>query len=109
MAVSSSTVGCVRFWPTGEIPPATYPVARSAEATSAIAALRPFLQAQDPALVTKIDTTGKALGDLLETYRDGDGFVLYPALTPADVKKLTEALDAFSEPVATVAGVVAQG
>jgi len=35
--------------------------------------------------------------------------VLYPALTPADIKKLTEALDAFSEPVATVAGVVAQG
>jgi len=76
---------------------------------SAIAALRPFLQAQDPALVTKIDTTGKALGDLLETYRDRDGFVLYPALTPADIKKLTEALDAFSEPVATVAGAVAQG
>ena len=74
---------------------------------SAIAALRPFLQAQDPALVTKIDTTGKALGDLLETYRDGDGFVLYPALTPADLKALTEALDAFSEPVATVAGEVA--
>ncbi len=76
---------------------------------SAIAALRPFLQAQDPALVTTIDTTGKALGDLLETYRDRDGFVLYPALTPADIKKLTEALDAFSEPVATVAGVVARG
>jgi len=76
---------------------------------SAIAALRPYLQAQDPALVTTIDTTGKALGDLLETYRDGDGFVLYPALTPSDIKKLTEALDAFSEPVATVAGVVAQG
>ena len=76
---------------------------------SAIAALRPFLQAKDPELVTRIDTTGKALGDLLETYRDRDGFVLYPALTPADIKKLTEALDAFSEPVATVAGVVAQG
>jgi len=76
---------------------------------SAIAALRPFLLAQDPALVAKIDTTGKALGDLLETYRDRDGFVLYPALTPADIKKLTEALDAFSEPVATVAGAVAQG
>ena len=76
---------------------------------AAIAALRPYLQAQDPALVTKIDTTGKALGDLLETYRDGDGFVLYPALTPSDIKALTDALDGFSEPVATVAGVVAKG
>ena len=37
----------------------------------------------------------------------GDGFVPYTELTPADVKALTEALDAFSEPVATVAGEVA--
>jgi iron uptake system component EfeO len=34
--------------------------------------------------------------------------VLYTDLTPQDVKKLTTALDAFSEPVATVAGVVAR-
>lgn len=76
---------------------------------AAIQALRPFLQQADPALVTTIDTRGQALGDLLETYRAGDGFVSYPELTPSDVKKLTEALDAFSEPVATVAGVVAKG
>ncbi|HYN66407.1 MAG TPA: iron uptake system protein EfeO [Ornithinibacter sp.] len=76
---------------------------------AAIAALRPYLQTQDPALVVSIDESGKALGDLLETYREGDGFVLYPALTPADVKALTDALDAFSEPVARVAGSVAKG
>lgn len=76
---------------------------------AAIAALRPYLQAQDPALVGTIDQTGKALGDLLEAHRDGDGFVLYPALTAAEIKALTQALDAFSEPVAKVAGVVAQG
>jgi len=76
---------------------------------AAIAALRPYLQTQDPALVASIDKSGKALGDLLETHRDGDGFVLYPVLTPADLKALTDALDAFSEPVARVAGSVAQG
>ena len=76
---------------------------------AAIAALRPFLSSADPALVATIDERGKALGDLLETYRDGDGFVLYTDLTPDDVKKLTTALDGFSEPVATVAGVVAKG
>ena len=43
----------------------------------------------------------------IDTHKKGDGFVLYTALTPADVKALTEALDAFSEPVATVAGEVA--
>jgi iron uptake system component EfeO len=76
---------------------------------AAIAALRPFLEAKDPALVASIDSSGKELGDLLETYRSGDGFVLYPALSPADVKALTDALDGFSEPVAKVAGVVSQG
>lgn len=74
----------------------------------AIAELRPFLEKKDPDLVAKIDSTGQALGDLLETYRDGDGFKLYTDLTEDDVKKLTQALDAFSENVAKVAGVVAK-
>ena len=75
---------------------------------AAIQALRPYLEKTDPQLVAAIDERGKALGDLLETHRDGDGFVLYPELTPAEVKALTEALDAFAQPVSTVAGVVAQ-
>jgi len=74
----------------------------------AIAELRPYLTKKDAALVGKIDATGKTLGDLLETYRQGDGFVLYTDLTEDDVKKLTQALDAFSENVAQVAGVVAK-
>ena len=76
---------------------------------AAIQALRPYLQAADPQLVAAIDERGTALGDLLETHRAGDGFVLYPELTPADVKALTDALDAFAQPVSSVAGVVAQG
>ncbi|MBM6403422.1 peptidase M75 family protein [Phycicoccus sp. CSK15P-2] len=74
---------------------------------AAIQALRPYLQEQDPELVATIDERGEALGSLLETHREGDGFVLYTALTDAEVKKLSEALDAFAEPVSTVAGVVA--
>ena len=76
---------------------------------AAIQALRPYLLSQDPGLVETIDARATALGDLLETHRAGDGFVLYTELTPADVRTLTEALDAFAEPVATVAGVVARG
>jgi iron uptake system component EfeO len=76
---------------------------------AAIQALRPYLQAVDPDLVATIDRRGEALGDLLETHRSGDGFVLYTDLDAADVKALTQALDAFAEPVATVAGVVADG
>ena len=76
---------------------------------TALAALRPFLQEKDPALVSEIDRTGKVLGDLLETHRKGDGFVLYTALSKDDIKKLTDALDGFAEQVAKVAGVVAAG
>ncbi|MGB7817922.1 MAG: iron uptake system protein EfeO [Ornithinibacter sp.] len=75
---------------------------------AAIAALRPYLVEQDPELVEVIEARGDALGDLLETHRDADGFVLYTDVTAEDVRALTEALDAFAEPVATVAGVVAQ-
>ncbi|SRR6266851_5882618 len=46
IADSSSTTGSRLRWPTGEMPPATYPVARSAAATWAIAA---FLPPQVPA------------------------------------------------------------
>ena len=54
-----------------------------------------------------IDERATALDEVIDAHKQGDGFVLYTALTPADVKALTEALDAFSEPVATVAGEVA--
>ena len=40
-AEASTTTGSRLRWPTGEMPPATYPVARSAAATGAIAAFLP--------------------------------------------------------------------
>ena len=43
------------------------------------------------------------------THRGRGWLRAYPALTPADLKALTAALDAFSEPVSKVAGAVAQG
>ena len=55
--VSSTTVGCARFWPKGEIPPATYPVARSASLTSAIAALE-APSARASALRSSLPLTG---------------------------------------------------
>ncbi|HMM94257.1 iron uptake system protein EfeO [Phycicoccus sp.] len=76
---------------------------------AALQALRPFLLAKDPELVETIDARGTALEQLLDSHHSGEGFVLYTSLGDADVKKLTEALDAFAEPVATVAGVVAKG
>ncbi|MBW0096230.1 cupredoxin domain-containing protein [Pseudonocardia sp. KRD-184] len=72
----------------------------------AIAALRPVIDERDPALGPLLDERFAAVDALLENYRDGDGFVLYTALTPDDVKAMTEAVDALGEPVSQVAGVV---
>jgi iron uptake system component EfeO len=72
----------------------------------AIAALRPVLDEKDPTLGPTLDEKFKAVDDLLEGYRSGDGFKLYTDLTPDDTKKMTEAVDALGEPVSQVAGVV---
>jgi iron uptake system component EfeO len=73
---------------------------------AAVAALRPVIDAKDPALGPKLDTQFAAVDTLLAGYRSGDGFVLYTALTPEDIKKMSEAVDALGEPVSQVAGVV---
>jgi iron uptake system component EfeO len=72
----------------------------------AIAALRPVIDERDPALGPLLDERFAAVDALLEGYRDGDGFVLYTALTPEDIKAMAEAVDALGEPVSQVAGVV---
>jgi iron uptake system component EfeO len=76
-------------------------------AEAAIDALRPYLTAKNPALMATIDQRAAAFDEVIDTHKKGDGFVLYPELSPADLKALTAALDAFSEPVATLAGEVA--
>jgi iron uptake system component EfeO len=72
----------------------------------AVAALRPVIDEKDPALGPTLDQRFKAVEDLLEGYRAGDGYKLYTELTPDDTKKMSEAVDALGEPVSQVAGVV---
>jgi iron uptake system component EfeO len=72
----------------------------------AIAALRPVIDDKDPTLGPLLDERFKAVDDLLEGYRVGDGFKLYTELTPADIQLMTAAVDALGEPVSQVAGVV---
>lgn len=74
---------------------------------AAIAALRPVIQEKDAALVSTLDAKFKALDDLLETHRKGDGFKLYTELGEAEIKALAEAVDALGEPVSKVAEAVA--
>ena len=74
---------------------------------AAISALRPTIDQRDPVLGQTLDQRFAALDALLENYRQGDGFVLYTQLTPDDTRKMTESVDAVSEPVSQVAGIIA--
>ena len=72
----------------------------------ALATMRPALDAKNPELRRQLDTRFAAVDALLAKYRAGNGYRLYTELTPVDVKAMTEAVDALSEPVSQVAGVV---
>jgi iron uptake system component EfeO len=72
-----------------------------------IDALRPVLQDRDPQLLTEVDARFAALDAELEKHRTDKGFALYTSLSKDEVKELSVALDALSEPIARVSGVVA--
>ena len=76
---------------------------------AAIAGAAPGARGARPELVTALDERGAALGDLLEKHRAGDGWCSTPSSREAELKELTDALNALAEPVSEVAGVVAQG
>ena len=74
---------------------------------AAIASLRPVIEERNPTLLATLDEKFSAVDALLEKHRKGDGFKLYTELTQADVKELSEAVDALGEPISQVAEVVA--
>lgn len=78
-------------------------------------ALRPALEEKDPRLVTTLDQRFAALINLLDTHRakagdkgyiPGSPYVSYDALSDADVKALAVEVDAISEPLGQISGVV---
>jgi len=76
---------------------------------AAIAALRPVLEKRDPALVKQLDQRFKELDTELNQYQAKDGsWTLYDKLTKDQVKKLSDAVAALSEPISQVASVVAK-
>jgi iron uptake system component EfeO len=72
----------------------------------ALAALRPVIAERDPALQKSLDARFAELETLLESHKSGADYQSYTALTPADIKALTVSLDALSEQVSKVPGVV---
>jgi iron uptake system component EfeO len=68
--------------------------------------LRPLLQAKDKDLDTQIDAKFVALQTLLDSHRSGDGFKYYNELSAAEVKQLSDAVNALSEPLSQLAAAV---
>jgi iron uptake system component EfeO len=72
----------------------------------ALETLRPVVTGRAPELQKLLDARFGELNKLLESHREAGRFVSYETLTDADIKALTVALDALSEQVAKVPGVV---
>ncbi len=63
------------------------------------AGLRPVVEKRDRELAATLDEQFDSVQKKLDKHREGDGFVYYTDLTPAQVKELAEAVDALAEPL----------
>jgi len=68
--------------------------------------LRDVVVAKDAALAEDLDTRFETLTGLLDAHRDGEGFVLYTALSADEIKELSVAVDALSEPLSRLTAAV---
>jgi iron uptake system component EfeO len=73
---------------------------------AAIAALRPVLEERAPDLVKTLDAKFAAVSAALGQHAVGDGWKLHNQLSAAQLKELSDAINALAEPVSTVAAVV---
>ncbi|MBW9210287.1 EfeM/EfeO family lipoprotein [Mumia sp. zg.B21] len=65
--------------------------------------VQPIVEKNDEALATQIAERFDALQTLLDEHKDGDGFVAYDQLTTEQVKALSDAVNALSEPLSRLA------
>jgi iron uptake system component EfeO len=69
--------------------------------------LRPLLEKRgETELDTQIDSRFVALQKLLDQHKEGEGFKLYSELSPAEVKALSNAVNALSEPLSKLTAAV---
>ena len=64
--------------------------------------LSPLLDKRDAELNTTLDTRFSDLQELLDQHKEGDGFAYYDELSQEQVKELSDAVNALSEPLSTV-------
>ena len=68
--------------------------------------VKPILEQKDPELATELDARFRDLQKLLDAQRAGDGFKTYDQLTPDEVKQLSDAVNALSEPLSRLTAAV---
>ncbi|MFD2081223.1 iron uptake system component EfeO [Actinopolymorpha cephalotaxi] len=68
--------------------------------------LRPVVNTKDPALGRVIEQRFTALQKDLDRYRRGDGFVSYTDLSKAQVKRLSDSVNALAEPLSRLTAAV---
>ncbi|MBD3913168.1 EfeM/EfeO family lipoprotein [Nocardioides hwasunensis] len=68
--------------------------------------VEPIVEQKDPALAEQLTTRFADLQKLLDEQRRGEGFVSYDDLTPAQVKGLSDAVNALSEPLSRLTAAV---
>ena len=68
--------------------------------------VKPILEEKDPGLATELDARFEDLQVLLDAQRVGDGFKTYDQLTPDEVKQLSDAVNALSEPLSKLTAAV---
>ncbi|GAS88863.1 iron uptake system protein EfeO [Mycolicibacterium brisbanense] len=74
---------------------------------TAVASVRPILDERNADLGKRVDQRFAEVEKLLEKYRDGDGFVSYDKVTDPQRQELSRAIDALSNEVSQVQGVIA--
>ena len=68
--------------------------------------VQPIVEQNDPELAMQIATRFEELQVLLDDTRQGDGFVSYDDLSATEVKRLSDAVNALSEPLSRLAAAV---
>ncbi|MGZ4487475.1 MAG: hypothetical protein ACXVW1_06040, partial [Nocardioides sp.] len=64
------------------------------------------LEEKDPALEQTLEQRFADLQALLDAQRSGDGFRLYDELSPAQVKRLADGVNAIAEPLSRLTAAV---
>ncbi|QFY06642.1 peptidase M75 [Nonomuraea phyllanthi] len=75
---------------------------------AAVQALRPVLEERAPDLVKTLDEKFAAAEAALDRHQKGDGWQLHDELSKAELKALSDAINALAEPISKIAPVIAK-